>query len=79
MRRMEGYLCQQGSQHLAPELLLRALRIIKRKAACKQAAFSTQRFPVRTGNGAQGDAQIVPGTIIEVNLVAYVQSQSDRA
>lgn len=29
--------------------------------------------------GPEGDAQIVLGTIIEVNLVAYVQSQSDRA
>ena len=79
MRRMEGYLCPQGSQHLAPELLLRALRIIKRKAACKQAAFLPRDFPSEPEMGPEGDAQIVLGTIIEVNLVAYVQSQSDRA
>src|SRR4051812_28879653 len=60
-------------------LLLRALRIIQRKAACKQAAFPAGDFPSEPEMGPEGDAQIVPGTIIEVNLVAYVQSQSDRA
>jgi hypothetical protein len=63
----------------ASELLVRALRIIKRKAACKQAAFLPRHFPSEPEMGPEGDAQIVLGTIIEVNLVAYVQSQSDRA
>ena len=76
---MEGYLCQQGSPASCPiaptELLLRALRIIKRKAACKQAALPRD-FPSEPEMGPEGDAQIVLGTIIEVNLVAYVQSKS---
>src|SRR6185369_2340157 len=80
---MEGYHCQQGSQHLAPYLQPNCCcgpcESYKRKAACKQAAFPTSDFPSEPEMGPEGDAQIVLGTIIEVNLVAYVQSQSDRA